>query len=106
MGLRTDTIDGDTLRHPLVDLLDHSAGNLSVVGVIEVVVVDVQLGGGISGASSAEGNTNEVLAEDSAENTITERAVLSKDLVDDVPLEDLALVVGDYGLDVVLDNGG
>jgi hypothetical protein len=106
MGLRTDTVDGDTLRHPFVDLLDHSAGKLSVVGVVEVVVVDVQLGGGISGASSAEGNTDEVLAEDSTKDAITERAVLSKDLVDNVPLEDLALVAGDHGLDVVLDNGG
>ncbi|KAI6765146.1 hypothetical protein HG531_012245 [Fusarium graminearum] len=106
MSLGTDAIDGNTLRHPLVDVINHSAGNLGVVGDVEVVVVDVELGSWVGGAGSAESDTDKVLAENLVELTVSHVSVLSEDLVDNVPVEDLALVAGDHGLDVVLDDRG
>ena len=104
MSLGADTVNRNALGEPLVDLFDHAPGDLGVVGIVQVVVVDVELGVRISGSCGAEGDANKVLAKDTAEDAIAERAVLGKDLVDDIPVEDLALVAGDHGGDVVLDN--
>lgn len=106
MGLATNTVDGDTLSNPLVNVIDHTAGNLGVVGNVKVVVVDVELGVGVSGAGSAEGNSDHVLAEDLVDLAVAHASVLGEDLVDDVPVEDLALVAGDHGLDVILNDRG
>lgn len=106
MALRSNTVDGNTGSNPLVNVSDHSAGELSIVRLVEIVIIDVELGSGISGAGSAESNTDKVLTENSAEDTVAEVTVLSEDLVDDIPLKDLALVAGDHGLDVVLDDRG
>lgn len=106
MALRTNTINGDTGSQPLVDVSDHAVGHLSIVGNVEVIIVDVELGVGISGAGSAESNSNKVLTKNSAEDTVTEVTVLSEDLVDDIPLKDLALVAGDHGRNVVLNDRG
>lgn len=92
------------LRNPLVDVGDHAGRELRIVGDIKVVIVNVQLGGGIGGACGAESDTDEVLAQDTAENGVAKAAVLSEDLVHDVPLDDLALVPGDLGRNVVLDD--
>ena len=106
MALRTDAVDGNALRHPLVDVVDHTLGYLRVVGNVEVVVVDVQLGVGVGGAGGAESDADEILAEDTAEDTVSEVAVFSEDLVDDIPLENLALVLCDELGHVVLNDGG
>ena len=106
MSLRADSIDRNTLGEPLVDLFDHAPGDLGVVCNVEVIVVDVKLGIRVSGACSAERDANEVLAENAAEDAVAEGAVLGEDLVDDVPVEDLALVARDHCGDVVLDDLG
>jgi len=106
VALGANAVDWDTLSEPLVDLFDHTPGDFGVVGNVEVVVVDVQLRGRIGGTRCAEGDANKVLAENAAEDAVAERAVFSKDLVDDIPLDDLALVACDRGGDMVLDNLG
>ena len=104
VGLGSDAVDWNALGEPLVDFFDHAPGDFGVVGNVEVVVVDVELGGRISGTCCAEGDADKVLAENTAEDAVTKRAVLCKDLIDDIPLDDLALVAGDHGGDMVLDN--
>ena len=106
MSLRADTVNRDALRNPLINVSNHAGGDLCIVGNVEVIVVDVELGVGVSSAGGAERNADKVLTEDAAEDTITETTVLGEDLVDDIPLQDLALVVGDDGGDVVLDDLG
>lgn len=49
-----------------------------------LVVVDVQLGVGVGGARSFEGEADKVLAEDVVEDRGPERAVLVEDLVNDI----------------------
>jgi hypothetical protein len=105
VGLRADTVDGDTGGPPRLDVLDHGLG-LGVVGRVEVVVVDVQLGSGVSLAGGLEGDLDEVLAEDVVEDGGAEAAVLLEHLVDDVPGVDLALVLGQELGDVVLHDAG
>jgi len=106
MALGPNTVDRDALGNPLVDVGNHSGGDLGVVGNVEVVVIDVQLGGRVSGARCSEGNANKVLAENTAEDAVAECAVFGKDLVEDIPLDDLALVMSDHGGNVVLENRG
>ncbi|KAG8627444.1 hypothetical protein KVT40_004927 [Elsinoe batatas] len=48
MGLGADTVNGDALAAPLLDLVDETL-ELGGVGVVEVVVVDVQLCVGVLG---------------------------------------------------------
>lgn len=105
MALGADTVNWNSRGNPFVDVSDHTRGNLRVVGDVEIVIVDVELSGRVGGASGAEGNANEVLAEHTAENAIPEFAVLGKDLVDNVPVKDLAFVVGHNAGYVVLDDG-
>jgi hypothetical protein len=105
MALRANTVNRNSRGDPFVDVSDHTCGDLRVVGDVEVVIVDVELSGRVGGASGAEGNANEVLAEHAAENAIPEATVLGKDLVDNVPLDDLAFVVGHNVGYVVLNNG-
>ena len=105
MALGADTVNWDSRGDPFVDVSDHARGDLRVVRDVEIVIVDVELSGWVSGAGGAEGNANEVLAEHAAENAIPEVTVLGKDLVDNVPMEDLAFVVGHDASYVVLNNG-
>jgi hypothetical protein len=49
---------------------------------VEVVVVDVQLGGGVDGTGFVERDVNEGFAEDAVEDRVTEGAVFFEDLVD------------------------
>lgn len=106
MSLGANAVYGDALRDPLVNVSNHAGGELCIVGNVEVVVVDVELSVRVGSAGGAECNAHKVLAKYAAEDTITETAVLGEDLIDDIPLEDLALVVGDHGGDVVLDHRG
>jgi hypothetical protein len=106
MALATDTINGDTLRDPLVDVSDHAGSDLGIVGNVEVVVVDVQLSVGVGGAGSLERNSHEVFTENAAEDAVAEASVFGEDLVNDIPLEDLALIVRDDGRYMVLEDRG
>jgi hypothetical protein len=86
VSLRTNTVDGDALAEPLLDGGNHALGDLGGAAGVEAVVVDVQLGVGVSLAGSAEGNANVVVvAEDVVEvRVLSEGTVPVEDLVDDV----------------------
>jgi len=84
VALRADAVNGDSGGDPLLDVLDHAVGDLGVVGAVEVVVVDVQLGVGVGGAGGVEGDLDEVLAKHLGEDAVAERAVFVEHLVDDV----------------------
>jgi hypothetical protein len=103
--LGTDTVNGDTSGPPLLDVLDHSLG-LSVVGAVQVVVVDVQLGVGVGLAGGLEGDPDEVLAENVVEHAGAEATVLLEHLVDDVPGVDLTLEMSNDTVDVVGHDSG
>lgn len=104
VALGSNTIDGNALGEPPVDVGNHTGSDLGVVGNVQVVVIDIELGVGIGGACCAEGNANEVLAENTAENTVAEIAVLCKDLIDNIPVKDSAPIAGNHGSDMVLDH--
>jgi hypothetical protein len=85
MGLRTNTVNGDALGNPLLDVGDHTSLELGGVGIVNAVVVDVQLGVGVSGAGSAEGNANELLTQNLGERRVlAESTIPVEDLVEDV----------------------
>jgi hypothetical protein len=105
MTLGTDTVNGNTSSPPLLDVLDHSLG-LSVLGVVQVVVVDVQLGVGVGLAGGLEGDPDKVLAENVVEHAGAEATVLLEHLVDDVPCVDLALPASHQAVDVVGHDSG
>jgi hypothetical protein len=84
MGLGTNTVDGDTSREPLLYHGDHAVRDLSVLGAVEVVVVDVELGVGVGSAGSLEGDGDELLTENSGKVGVAEAAILSEDLVNDI----------------------
>ena len=85
MGLRTNTVDGDALGNPLLDVGDHTGLELGGVGVVNAVIVDVQLGVGVGGAGSAEGNADELLTQNLGEGRVlAERTVPVEDLVKNV----------------------
>lgn len=86
VSLRTNTVDGDALAEPLLDRGNHALGDLGGAAGVEAVVVDVQLGVGVSLAGSAEGNANVVVvAEDVVEvRVLSEGTIPVEDLVDDV----------------------
>jgi len=75
MGLRADAVDGNALRDPLVHEADH-AGCLCVVGNVKVVIVDVEFGVGISGTGGAEGDTDEIFAEDASEDAVSSQVAV------------------------------
>lgn len=104
MGLAAYAINGNALGEPLVNLFNHTPGYFSIVGDVKVVVVDIELGSGVSCTCCAEGNAYKVLAENATEDAVAEGAILGEDLIDDVPLDDLAPIAGDHGGDVVLDD--
>lgn len=81
--LATNAVNGHTGSAPLLDVLDHALG-LGIVGNIKVVVVDVELAVGVSGASGLEGDADVVLADDVEPVALSEGSVLVEDLVDDV----------------------
>lgn len=87
MGLRTDTVNGDALGDPLLDVSDHTSLELGGVGVVNAVIVDVQLGVGVSSAGSAEGNANELLTQNLSEGRVlAEGTIPVEDLVEDILL--------------------
>jgi hypothetical protein len=81
--LAANAVDGDASGAPLLHIFDHALG-LAVVGNVKVVVVDVQLGAGVSGACRLEGNADVVLADDLHPVALSEGSVLVENLVADV----------------------
>ena len=81
--LAANTVNGNASGAPLLDVLDHTLG-LSVVGKIKVVVVDVQLGRGVSSTSSLKDNADAVLTDDLHPVALLESTILVEDLVGDV----------------------
>lgn len=84
VGLRADAVDGDAGRDPLLDVGDHAGGHLRVVGLVEVVVVDVQLRIRVRLARRLERDAHEVLAKHLREYGAAEGSVLVEDLVYDI----------------------
>lgn len=82
-GKLTNTVNGDTLPDPLVDLVHHGR-DLAPAGVVEVVVVNVQLRRGIREARGAEGDADVGLAEDVGEGRAANCAVVVESFVYDV----------------------
>jgi hypothetical protein len=70
VGLRTNTVNGDTSSDPLLDVADHG-GRLCVGSRVEVVVVDVTLRVGVSRLGGLESDAHKVLPEDVVEDTGT-----------------------------------
>jgi len=60
MRLRPDAVDRPTGDAPLLDVRDH-AGRLGVAGAVDVVLVDVEFGGGVCGAGGLEREADVVL---------------------------------------------
>jgi hypothetical protein len=58
----TDPINRYPLTPPFIHQIDH-APRLAVVRIVEIVVVNVELGIGVCGASGFEGDAHKVLAE-------------------------------------------
>lgn len=83
MALGADAVDGDTVCDPLADLGDHALG-FAVGGGVEVVVVDVEFGGGVGLASSFEGDVDELGAEDVVEDGGAVAAILRENLVENI----------------------
>jgi hypothetical protein len=79
----TNAIDGNTSGDPLLDL-GGKTSELGVGGRVEVVVVDVTLSIRGSLLGGLESDADEVLAQDTGEDRVTESTVLGEDLVDDV----------------------
>jgi hypothetical protein len=79
----TNAIDGNTSGDPLLDL-GGKTSELGVGGRVKVVVVDVTLSIRGSLLGGLEGDADEVLAQDTGEDGVTESTVLGEDLVDDV----------------------
>lgn len=100
--LGADAVDGDAVGdealHEGDDGIDFRAS------VVEVVVVDEELCCGVSLLRGAEGNVDEFGAEQVVEDRSPPGAIVVKDLIDYVPVVNLASVpTGDVG-DVALDD--
>lgn len=73
---------------------------------IKVVIVDVQLRVGIGSTGLNEGDIDKALTQHLVEDGVSERAVLLKHLVHDIPGVDFALITARNLDDVVLDDVG
>lgn len=82
MCLGADTIDGNIGSSEAVHEGNHS-GELGA-GVVEVVVVDVELCSGVCGLCCTESNVDELFSEEAVENRVTPSTVFFKDFVDDI----------------------
>jgi len=104
VSLSTNTMDGDTTADETVDQ-SNEVGELGA-RVVQVVIVKVQLCAGVGSSGGLEGNINELLAEKPVEDGVTECTVVLEDFVENVPVHDLALILGHDGGDVVLNDLG
>lgn len=101
--LRADSVDRNTVGDKPLCERDH--GVYFRPGVVKVVVVDEELRCRVGFLGSAEGDVDEFSPEKVVEYRAPPGAVVVEDLVDYVPVVDLARVpAGDEG-DVALDDG-
>lgn len=105
MCLGANTIDRHTGSLPFLNIADHT-GNFAVVRVIEIVVIDVQLGIGIGLTCLIESNADKVLAKNPGEDRAAQGAILVEDFIDDIPSIDAAPPLGTRPGYVVLDDAG
>jgi hypothetical protein len=52
--------------------------------IVEVIVVDVELGAGVDGSCGTEGDVDEVFAQDPVEDAVTEGTVVLENLIADI----------------------
>jgi hypothetical protein len=100
VGLRADTVDGgstgaetldegelrdrvQTLEADIGSLYTHSGVDLGT-GVVQVVVVDIELSGGIDSAGGAEGDINKLLTKNAVEDAVPELSIVLEDLIYDI----------------------
>lgn len=102
--LGSNTVDWDTSSLEAVDEGDE-VGELGG-GVVEVVVVEVELAVWIGLGGGTESNLNGLLTEEAVEDGVTVVSVVLEDLVGDIPVLDLALPARDEGGDVGLEDAG
>lgn len=99
VALSANTVDRGTTADETVSQCDE-IGKLAT-RVVQVVVVEVQLGCWVNSGGGFEGEINELFTEQTIEDGVTEGSVVLEDLVDDIPMVDLALKLGHDGCDVV-----
>lgn len=100
MGLTADAVDGgstgpetldegelrDRVQTPEADirsLYTHSGVDLGT-SVVQVVVVDIELSGGIDSASGTEGDINELFTKNAVEDAVPELPIVLEDLIYDI----------------------
>lgn len=103
MALEAEALHRDAVGLQLLDQL--VVGVALGVDAVDVVVVEVQLGVRVGLVGPAQGVGDVAGAERLEEDRLAVGAVLVEGLVDDVPVDDLALVVPCHRLDVVLEDG-
>lgn len=102
--LGADAVDGDAVGDEA--LYEGDDGIDFRATIVEVVVIDEELCCGVGLLRRTEGDVDEFGAEQVVEDRIPPGAIVVKDLVDYVPVVNLASVpAGDVG-DVALDNRG
>lgn len=103
MCLGANSVDGDAVGDEALHERDHGIDFRP--GVVEVVIVDEELRCWVGLLGSTEGDVDEFGPEKVVEDGSPPGAVVVEDLVDYVPVVDLARVpAGDEG-DVALDDG-
>ncbi|CAM5664965.1 hypothetical protein SGRIM128S_06062 [Streptomyces griseomycini] len=99
--LEADAVDRHAALLEVPHHVVHGLG-LGPGPVLDVVVVVAELGGRVGGARGAEGDLDPVVAGALQVGVAPgARTAVGEGLVDDVPLRDLALVVGHHAVDVV-----
>jgi hypothetical protein len=102
VSLETHTIDLITV---LLDQLDNSESTIELgAGVLDVVIIVVQLSTGVSCCSRCEGNGDVCFADSLVKDIATVCAVFVQSLVDDIPGVTFALVVANLICDMVFEN--
>lgn len=105
VALQTDAVDAGAAVG--LDLLDEGDGVGGLgAGVLDVVVIVVELGGRVGGGGGGKGQGDVLEAQGGVEDVGAVAAGVVEGFVDDVPGVALALVVADFAGDVRLDGGG
>jgi len=91
VALDTNTVEGDTLGLQTLDEVDHSSRLCT--GILNVVVIDVELGIGVGCTSGLEGNGDVANADVVVEDIGTVGTIIVERLVDDIPAVYLTLIM-------------
>src|SRR5687768_8252867 len=103
MSLGSNAINWNTTSLQPSDQRNESI-NLST-RPIQIVVVDVELCVRVCSPCGLEGKIDELFAEEFIEDAVAKGSILFKDLVDDIPGVDLALITSHHCFNVVLHDG-